>query len=201
MPVQVAGSAAPVRHARHFASPLHAAVSAQQVPSMQAPHALSVKRPEQSGGPPVPVEALLEALLEELPPPTPLLLEALAELVLEALLLAALLLAALLLAAEVVPMVGTKQAPIDGAVTGASQAAWLSGLPPELVLEVFDPVVFDPVVFEPVVLEPVVFEPVVTVAPPAPVAPPALVVEDDVVSLPQARGTRGAIATATRIQE
>ncbi len=65
---------------------------------------------------------------------------------------------------------------------------------------VFEPVVFEPVVFEPVVFEPVVFEPVVTAAPPAPVAPPALV-EADVGSLPQARGTRGAIAAATRIQE
>jgi hypothetical protein len=69
-----------------------------------------------------------------------------------------------------------------------------------VVVVVFDPVVFDPVVFDPVVFDPVVIDPVVTVAPPAPVAPPALV-EADVVSLPQARGTRGAIAAATRIQE
>ena len=70
-----------------------------------------------------------------------------------------------------------------------------------VVVVVLDPVVFEPVVFDPVVFDPVVFDPVATVAPPAPVAPPELVVEDDVVSLPQARGTRGAIAAATRIQE
>jgi hypothetical protein len=73
--------------------------------------------------------------------------------------------------------------------------------PVDVVVDVvFEPVVFEPVVLDPVVFEPVVFEPTVTVAPPAPVAPPALV-EDDVVSLPHARGTRGAIAAATRIQE
>ena len=74
-----------------------------------------------------------------------------------------------------------------------------TGSPPPVPVADEELVVFDPVVvvFDPVV---VVFDPVVTVAPPVPVAPPAPV---DVVpvSLEHARGTRGAIAAATRIQE
>ncbi len=205
-PMQVAGLTAPVRQSRHFASPLQAAISGQHEPSMHEPHGVMLKTPEQSGGgPPVLLEALPVELPVELPPPAPpppaplpleaLALEALAlEALLEALLLTALLLAEL----EPVPMLGAKQAPIDGAVTGASHAAMLLLTTPVPVDDPVDVVVVVVVVLDPVVGDPVV---VVVVSPPAPVEPPAPI---DVVPVPlleHASGTRGTIAAATRIQE
>jgi hypothetical protein len=207
-PVQVAGSALPVRQAKHFASALQAAVSLQQVPSMHVPHAFMVKMPEQSGAPPVLLDPLALAVLPVVPPPpapvpppapllvlldAPLLLDAL---LLDALLLDALLLDALLLLAELepVPIDGAKHAPIDGAEAGASHAAMLLLLLPPVPVE--DEVVVVVVVV--VVCDPVVSEPVVVVVG----EPPALVVVDEPVeSPPHARGTRGAIAATTRIQE
>jgi hypothetical protein len=173
---------------------------------MHEPQGVMLKTPAQSGGtPPVLLEALpVELLLAEPPPappppPAPLLLplEALAlalaleALLLEALLLEALLLEALLLAElEPVPMAGTKQAPIDGAVTGASHAAMLLLTTPVPVDEPVDVVV---------VVVPVVFDPVVdvTASPPAPPAP----VDAVLPPLEHASGTRGTSAAATRIQE
>lgn len=204
-PMQVAGLTALVKQSRHFASPLQAAISGQHEPSRHKTHGFMLKTPEQSGGgPPVLLEALPVELPVELPPPAPppppaplpleaLALEALAlEALLEALLLTALLLAEL----EPVPMLGAKQAPIDGAVTGASHAAMLLLTTPVPVDDPVDVVVV--VVLDPVVGDPVV---VVVVSPPAPVEPPAPI---DVVPVPlleHASGTRGTIAAATRIQE